>query len=63
MQKRMFKTYAVYMIANTRFKLRYRRENIQGKDEANQAHFDVGAKVKQTIKELGATMPEGLPHA
>lgn len=38
-----------------------RRENIQGKNEANQAHFDVGAKVRQTIKELGGTMPEELP--
>jgi DNA-damage-inducible protein D len=38
-----------------------RRENIQGKNEANQAHFNVGAKVRQTIKELGGTMPEELP--
>lgn len=38
-----------------------RREKIQGKDRANQTHFEVGAKVRQTIKELGGTMPEDLP--
>lgn len=38
-----------------------RRENIQGKDAANQTHFNVGRKVRQTIKELGGTMPEDLP--
>lgn len=38
-----------------------RRENIKGEAEANQTHFEVGAKVRQTIKELGGTMPEDLP--
>lgn len=38
-----------------------RRENVKGKAEANQTHFEVGAKVRQTIKELGGTMPEDLP--
>jgi DNA-damage-inducible protein D len=38
-----------------------RRENIVGKQKANQTHFEVGAKVRQTIKELGGTMPENLP--
>ena len=38
-----------------------RRENIKGKAAANQTHFDVGRKVRQTIKELGGTMPEDLP--
>ena len=37
------------------------RENIQGKTRANQTHHEVGAKVRQTIKELGSTMPEDLP--
>ena len=40
-----------------------RRENIKGKDKANQTHFEVGKKVRQTIKELGGTMPERLPSA
>nr|WP_295928744.1 DNA damage-inducible protein D [uncultured Dyadobacter sp.] len=38
-----------------------RRENIRGKQKANQTHFEVGAKVRQTIQELGGTMPEDLP--
>ena len=39
-----------------------RREHIQGKDNANRTHYEVGAKVRQTIKELGGTMPEDLPN-
>lgn len=38
-----------------------RKENITGKAEANQTHYEVGKKVRQTIKELGGTMPEDLP--
>lgn len=38
-----------------------RREKIKGKQKANQTHFEVGQKVRQTIQELGGTMPEELP--
>ena len=38
-----------------------RREKIKGISKANQTHYEVGAKVRQTIKELGGTMPEDLP--
>ena len=38
-----------------------RRENIKGKFKANQTHYKVGAKVRETIEELGGTMPEDLP--
>lgn len=38
-----------------------RRENIVGKAAANKTHYEVGKKVRQTIKELGGTMPEDLP--
>ena len=38
-----------------------RRDNVQGKAAANQVHYQVGAKVRQTIKDLGGTMPEDLP--
>lgn len=38
-----------------------RREKVIGKNAANRTHFEVGAKVRQTIKELGGTMPEDLP--
>lgn len=38
-----------------------RKENIVGKETANQTHYEVGRKVRQTIAELGGTMPEDLP--
>lgn len=38
-----------------------RRENIQGKAQANRTHYEVGVKVRQTIQDLGGTMPEDLP--
>lgn len=38
-----------------------RKEHIKGKETANQTHYEVGKKVRQTIKELGGTMPEDLP--
>lgn len=37
------------------------REQVQGKAAANQVHYQVGHKVRQTIAELGGTMPEHLP--
>jgi DNA-damage-inducible protein D len=49
----------IFRAAQTEAKVR--RERIQGKAEANQAHFDVGRTVRQTIAELGGTMPEELP--
>ncbi len=39
------------------------RDEIKGKANANRTHKEVGAKVRQTIKELGGTMPEDLPTA
>ena len=38
-----------------------RRDNVQGKDKANEIHYEVGSKVRKTIEELGGTMPENLP--
>ena len=38
-----------------------RRDNIKGKEAANQTHYEVGKAVRQTIKNLGGTMPEDLP--
>ena len=40
-----------------------RRENIKGKNKANQTHFEVGTIVRQTIEKLGGTMPEDLSVA
>lgn len=38
-----------------------RREPSHNKVQANLTHYEVGAKVRQTIRELGGTMPENLP--
>jgi len=38
-----------------------RREKINGKAKAYETHYEVGRKVRQTIRELGGTMPEDLP--
>lgn len=38
-----------------------RRDQVIGKKEAGDVHFEVGKKVRQTIAELGGTMPEDLP--
>lgn len=52
---------AANLFRATQTEEKLRRENIQGKTAANQAHFEVGKKVRQTIQELGGTMPEDLP--
>lgn len=52
---------AANLFRATQTEEKLRRENIQGKAAANQAHYDVGRKVRQTIQELGGTMPEDLP--
>ena len=52
---------AANLFRATQTEEKLRRENIQGKDNANQTHYDVGQTVRKTIKELGGTMPEDLP--
>lgn len=49
----------MFRIAQTEEKLR--REDITGKEAANQAHFEVGRVVRRTIQELGGTLPEDQP--
>lgn len=52
---------AANLFRATQTEEKLRRENIKGKPKANQTHYEVGRKVRQTIKELGGTMPEELP--
>lgn len=52
---------AANLFRATQAEEKLKRENIRGKQHANQAHYQVGQKVRQTIKELGGTMPENLP--
>lgn len=52
---------AANLFRATQTEEKLKREGIQGKTQANRAHHEVGAKVRQTIKELGGTMPEKMP--
>ena len=52
---------AANLFRATQTEEKLRREHIQGKAEANKTHYEVGKKVRQTIAELGGTMPEDLP--
>lgn len=52
---------AANLFRATQTEEKLRREQIQGKSEANKTHYEVGQKVRQTIKDLGGTMPEDLP--
>lgn len=52
---------AANLFRATQTDAKIKREEIVGEARANKAHFNVGRKVRQTIKELGGTMPEKLP--
>jgi len=52
---------AANLFRATQTEEKLKRENIKGKQKANRTHYEVGKKVRQTIKELGGTMPEELP--
>jgi len=54
---------AANLFRATQTEEKLRNENIQGKERANQTHYQVGEKIRQTIKEIGGTMPENLPVA
>ena len=36
-------------------------DNVQGEDNANDVHYNVGKEIRNTIKRIGGTMPEDLP--
>jgi DNA-damage-inducible protein D len=52
---------AANLFRATQTEEKLRRDKTKGKQSANLTHYQVGAKVRQTIKELGGTMPEDLP--
>ena len=52
---------AANLFRATQAEEKLRREQIKEKTKANQAHYDVGAIVRQTIETLGGVMPENLP--
>lgn len=52
---------AANLFRATQTEEKLKRDNVKGKNNANKTHLEVGKKVRQTIKELGGTMPENLP--
>ncbi|MDP2268101.1 MAG: DNA damage-inducible protein D, partial [Deltaproteobacteria bacterium] len=54
---------AANLFRATQTEEKLRRDKVKGKDQAHRTHFEVGAKVRKTIEELGGTMPEELPTA
>jgi DNA-damage-inducible protein D len=54
---------AANLFRATQTEEKLRRDEVKGKQAANRTHHEVGAKVRQTIEDLGGTMPENLPVA
>ncbi|EMF0717273.1 DNA damage-inducible protein D [Citrobacter freundii] len=52
---------AANLFRATQTEEKLRRDSVNTKQQANQTHYDVGRKVRQTIQDLGGTMPEALP--
>lgn len=54
---------AANLFRATQAEEKLRRENVRNEHQANRIHEAVGNWVRQTIHELGGTMPENLPVA
>ena len=52
---------AANLVRATQTDEKLRREEVRGREAANRTHYEVGRKVRQTIQDLGGTMPENLP--
>lgn len=52
---------AANLFRATQTEEKLRRDQVHGKRQANQTHYEVGQKVRKTIEDLGGTMPEELP--
>lgn len=52
---------AANLFRSTQAEEKLRRDKVQGKDNANQVHYQAGVVVRRAIAELGGTMPEDLP--
>lgn len=54
---------AANLFRSTQAEEKLRRDQVQGKEAANEVHFQAGLVVRRAIAELGGTMPEDLPTA
>jgi len=52
---------AANLFRATQAEEKLKRDNVKSKIVANKTHNEVGKKVRETIQELGGTMPEDLP--
>ncbi len=52
---------AANLFRATQTEEKLKRDKVSGKENANKTHLEVGKKVRETIKDLGGTMPEDLP--
>lgn len=52
---------AANLFRATQTEEKLRKEQIHGKEQANQTHYEVGAKVRRTMQEISGTLPEDLP--
>lgn len=51
---------AANLFRATQTEEKLKRDDVKDKNSANKTHYDVGKKVRETIAELGGTMPEEL---
>ena len=49
----------LFRITQTESKLK--RDNIQGENNANNTHYNIGKNIREVIAKIGGTMPEELP--
>jgi DNA-damage-inducible protein D len=52
---------AANLFRATQTEEKLKRDQVASKSLANKTHYDVAQKVRQTIKDIGGTMPENLP--
>lgn len=49
----------LFRITQTEQKLK--NDNVQGENNANEVHYNIGRNIREVIKKNGSTMPEDLP--
>lgn len=54
---------AANLFRATQTEEKLKKDKLKGKDTANKTHYEIGKKVRNTISEIGGTMPEDLPVA
>lgn len=58
----LYEELAANLFRATQTEAKIKRDNIQGKENANQTHYNVGKEVRDTISRLGGNDARGSPH-